>query len=215
MTALSSEGYAAIPGASPIHHTPNVFGDRFALFLCKAMRMAADLFFSRRYLHRAVVLETVAAVPGLVGAVLQHLRSVRLMRDRADRVKTLMEESENERMHLMAFVALCQPTLVERLLVLVVQGVFFNAFFLLYLISPAIAHRLVGYFEEEAIVSYTRFLEEIDSGRIPNMAVPDFARAYWNLGAEARLRELVLAVRQDEAGHRDVNHSYATLERIA
>ena len=91
--------------------------------------------------------------------------------------------------------------------------VFFNAFFLLYVVSPATAHRLVGYFEEEAVVSYTRFLEQIDAGAIADMEIPEFARAYWKLGADARLRELVVAVRQDEAHHRDVNHQLALIER--
>ena len=195
------------------HAPPAGLGDRVAFALCKAMRFGADLFFRRRYLHRAVVLETVAAVPGMVGATLQHLRSLRVMRGRADMVKVLMEEAENERMHLMAFVDICQPTLAERLLVLLVQGVFFNAFFLLYLLSPAVGHRLVGYFEEEAVVSYTRFLEEIDAGRIANLDIPDFARRYWNLPPDAALRELVVAVRADEQHHRDVNHGLALVER--
>lgn len=199
--------------AKPIHHAPGTFGDRVALVLCKLMRLAADLFFRKRYLHRAVVLETVAAVPGLVGAALQHLRSLRVMRGRADMVKTLMDESEIERMHLMAFVSLCSPSLAERLLVLLVQGLFFNGFFALYLVSPAVAHRLVGYFEEEAVVSNTRFLEEIDAGRIADMEIPDFARDYWQLPIDARLRDLVLAVRRDEEAHRDVNHEFARLER--
>lgn len=95
---------------------------------------------------------------------------------------------------------------------LAVQGVFFNAFFLLYLVSPSVAHRLVGYFEEEAVVSYSRFLAEIDAGRIGDMAIPEFARDYWRLGADARLRELVVAVRADEMHHRDVNHRYAAIE---
>ena len=195
------------------HAPPERLGDRVAYALCKAMRFGADVFFRRRYLHRAVVLETVAAVPGMVGATLQHLRSLRVMRGRADMVKVLMEEAENERMHLMAFVNICQPTLAERLLVLLVQGVFFNAFFLLYLLSPAVAHRLVGYFEEEAVVSYTRLLEEIDAGRIANLDIPDFARRYWNLPPEAALRELVVAVRADEQHHRDANHQLAVVER--
>lgn len=195
------------------HVVPGAFGDHVALALCKLMRFGADLFFRKRYLHRSVVLETVAAVPGLVGAALQHLRSLRVMRGRAEMVKILMDESENERMHLMAFVELCRPSLFERLLVLLVQGVFFNAFFLLYLVSPAVAHRLVGYFEEEAVVSYTRFLEQIDSGAIADMEIPEFARDYWQLGADACLRELVLAVRADEAQHRDVNHQLALIER--
>lgn len=196
-----------------LHAAPGVLGDRVAFALCKLLRLGADLLFRKRYLHRAIVLETVASVPGLVGAALQHLRSLRVMRGRADMVKILMEESENERMHLMAFVELCQPNLLERLLVLLAQGLFFNGFFLLYLVSPATAHRMVGYFEEEAVVSYTRFLEQIDAGAIANMPIPEFARAYWHLGADARLRELVIAVRQDEAHHRDVNHQLALIER--
>jgi ubiquinol oxidase len=195
------------------HHAPGVFGDRVALALCKALRFGADLFFRSRYLHRAVVLETVAAVPGMVGATLQHLRSLRVMRGRADMVKVLMDEAENERMHLMAFVAICQPTLFERMLVLLAQGLFFNFFFALYLVSPAVAHRMVGYFEEEAVISYTRFLQAIDTGHIADLDIPAFARDYWHLGADARLRELVVAVREDEAGHRDVNHRLSFIER--
>jgi ubiquinol oxidase len=195
------------------HHAPGVFGDRLALVLCKALRLGADMLFRSRYLHRAVVLETVAAVPGMVGATLQHLRSLRVMRGRADMVRVLMEEAENERMHLMAFVEICQPTLFERLLILIAQGLFFNFFFALYMASPAVAHRMVGYFEEEAVVSYTRFLAAVDAGEIANLDIPEFARDYWHLGAEARLRELVVAVREDEAGHRDVNHQLAFIER--
>ena len=116
MNSLSRHG--AVERAISLHHAPGSLGDRFALAACKLMRFGADLFFRKRYMHRAVVLETVAAVPGLVGAMLQHLRSLRVMRGRADMVKTLMDESENERMHLMAFVALCQPSLFERLLAL-------------------------------------------------------------------------------------------------
>jgi ubiquinol oxidase len=102
-----------------------------------------------------------------------------------------------------------------RALELVAQGLFFNAFFLLYLVSPATAHRLVGYFEEEAVVSYTRFLAQIDDGSIADVDIPEFARDYWRLAPDARLRELVLAVRADEAHHRDVNHALAAIERAA
>jgi ubiquinol oxidase len=215
VVAANHNGHViAFPQAPAVeHHTPGVFGDRVALALCKALRLGADILFRSRYLHRAVVLETVAAVPGMVGATLQHLRSLRVMRGRADMVRVLMEEAENERMHLMAFVEICQPTLFERLLILVAQGLFFNFFFALYIASPAVAHRMVGYFEEEAVVSYTRFLAAIDAGEIANLEIPAFARSYWQLDASARLRELVVAVREDEAGHRDVNHRLALIER--
>jgi ubiquinol oxidase len=112
-------------------------------------------------------------------------------------------------MHLMTFVAVAQPGGLERLLIVLAQGAFFNAFFLLYLLSPRTAHRLVGYFEEEAVISYSAYLTEIDSGRLPNPPAPDLAISYWKLRPDARLRDVVLAVRADEAGHRDVNHQFA------
>ena len=66
------------------HHVPQDFRDRFALRLVKFLRVFADKFFAGRYSHRAVVLETVAAVPGMVGGLLQHLKALRHIRD--DRV---------------------------------------------------------------------------------------------------------------------------------
>ena len=59
-------------------------------------------------------------------------------------------------------------------------------------------------------MSYTRYLDEIDSGRIDNVPAPPIAIEYWKLPTDARLREVVIAVRQDEAGHRDVNHAIAS-----
>ena len=191
------------------HHEPQNASDRFALGLVKSLRFFADAFFAKRYGHRAIVLETVAAVPGMVGGALQHLRSLRRMEGDQGRIHTLLDEAENERMHLMTFVEIAKPTMFERLVILITQGGFYNAFFLLYLISPKLAHRIVGYLEEEAVVSYTEYLAEIDAGRHENVAAPKIAIDYWGLGADARLRDVVLVVRADEAKHRDVNHGLA------
>jgi ubiquinol oxidase len=191
------------------HHVPRDFSDRFAFGLVKFMRVFADAFFAKRYGHRAVVLETVAAVPGMVGGMLVHLKSLRRMKDDRGWIHTLLEEAENERMHLMVFATIAKPNGFERLLVLLVQGGFFNAFFLLYLLAPKTAHRVVGYLEEEAVVSYTHYLEEIDAGRHPNIAAPQIAIDYWKLPADATLRDVVLATRTDEGNHRDVNHGFA------
>ncbi|MDX2238917.1 MAG: alternative oxidase [Hyphomonadaceae bacterium] len=188
---------------------PRDLSDRVAYGLTRLLRFFADAFFRTRYGHRAVVLETVAAVPGMVGGMLNHLKSLRRLEDDRGWIKTLLDEAENERMHLMTFIAVAKPSAFERALVLLAQGVFFNAFFVLYLVSPRTAHRLVGYFEEEAVVSYTAYLAEIDSGRADNPPAPEIARRYWRLPADARLRDVVLAVRADEAGHRDVNHGFA------
>lgn len=188
---------------------PHSVSDHVAFAVTKAARFFADVFFSKRYGHRAVVLETVAAVPGMVGATLQHLKSLRRMKDDGGWIHTLLEEAENERMHLMTFIEIAKPSALERLLILLAQGVFYNGFFLLYLISSKTAHRVVGYFEEEAIVSYTDYLAEIDAGQTENVAAPQIAIDYWKLAPDARLRDVVIAVRADEAEHRDVNHGFA------
>lgn len=59
------------------------------------------------------------------------------------------------------------------------------------------------------MISYTHYLAEVDEGRIENIPDPEMAIAYWNLPADARLRDLIIAVRADEAGHRDKNHGFA------
>ena len=191
------------------HHEPRGARDRIAFGFVKFLRFIADTFFAKRYGHRAVVLETVAAVPGMVGATLQHLRCLRRMRDDDGWIYTLLDEAENERMHLMTFMAIIRPTWFERVVVVIVQGIFYNAFFLLYLCSPRTAHRVVGYFEEEAVISYPLYLKEIDEGRSPNVPAPAIACQYWKLPEGATLRDVVLVVRADEAHHRDVNHGFA------
>ncbi len=191
------------------HFVPVDFSDRFAFLFVKFLRFFADTFFSKRYGHRAVVLETVAAVPGMIGGMLTHLRSLRRMQDDHGWIKTLLDEAENERMHLMTFIEIAKPNWLERQLVLLVQGIFFNAFFVLYLLAPKTAHRVVGYFEEEAVFSYSQYLQEIDAGRHANLPAPKLAIDYWGLAPGATLRDVVLVVRADEAGHRDVNHGFA------
>ncbi|MEM1379458.1 MAG: alternative oxidase [Pseudomonadota bacterium] len=183
--------------------------DRVALAMVKFMRFFADSFFRTRYGHRAVVLETVAAVPGMVGGALQHLRALRLLRDDRGWIKELLDEADNERMHLMTFVHVAQPSRLERFLILAAQGVFYNLYFLFYLFMPRTAHRFVAYLEEEAVVSYTSYLKAIDDGLLENPPAPKIAIEYWNLPASARLRDVVEVVREDEARHRDTNHDFA------
>lgn len=193
-----------------VHHKPHDLADRIALGFTKMLRWSADTFFAKRYGHRAIVLETVAAVPGMVGATINHLKCLRRMCDDKGWIRTLMEEAENERMHLMTFIEIARPTLFERFVILAVQWVFYLAFFALYLVSARTAHRVVGYFEEEAVISYTLYLAEIDEGRSANVPAPAIARHYWQLADDATLRDVVLVVRADEAHHRDINHGFAS-----
>ena len=197
------------PSQPAPHYIPENIGDRFAYALVKFMRFFADAFFANRYGNRAVVLETVAAVPGMVGGTLQHLRALRRMEGDRGWIRVLLDEAENERMHLMTFIQIAQPSRFERLLILLVQGIFYNFYFLLYMISPRTAHRVVGYLEEEAVYSYGEYLAGVDDGTYANVAAPKEAIAYWQLPADARLREVIIAVRADEAKHRDVNHQFS------
>jgi ubiquinol oxidase len=191
------------------HSKPENLGDRLALFLTMILRWFADTFFARRYGHRAVVLETVAGVPGMVAGMLQHFRSLRRMRDDDGWIKTLLDEAENERMHLMIFIKVAQPNWLERALIIIAQGMFFWFYGLLYLVWPRVAHRMVGYFEEQAVISYTNYLEMIDAGEVENISAPSIAIEYYELSPDATLRDVVIQVREDEAGHRDVNHGFA------
>lgn len=192
------------------HLTPKNFSDKVALQLTLLMRWFADTFFAKRYGHRAVVLETVAGVPGMVAGMWTHLKSLRKMKqDEKGWIKTLLDEAENERMHLMIFIEIAKPNWFERLLILIAQFLFWHCYFVLYVFFPKVAHRMIGYFEEQAVKSYTQYLEEIDSGRVENIPAPQIAIDYYQLASDATLRDVVICVRKDEEGHSEVNHEIA------
>ncbi|KAJ2698375.1 inducible alternative oxidase 2 [Coemansia sp. IMI 203386] len=192
------------------HRKPQCLSDKIAYLAVKSARKPTDIFFRNKYLHRSVMLEVVAAVPGMVGALIRHIKSLQGMRHDGGWIGHLLHEAENERMHLMTWMEVGKPVLWERALIATVQTGFFAVFSLLYMVSPRTAHRVVGYLEEEAVTSYTHFINEIDAGRIENVKAPEIAIAYWNLDPEtATLRDVVLAVRADEALHRDTNHHFS------
>lgn len=193
-----------------LHKPPETTSDRVALAITLLLRLFADAFFANRYGHRAVVLETVAGVPGMVAGMWTHLTSLRKMQqDEKGWIRELLDEAENERMHLMIFIEIAQPNLFERWLILAAQFVFWHFYFVLYVFFPTTAHRMIGYFEEQAVISYTEFLDCIDSGKVENIAAPKIAKDYYNLPQTARLRDVVLAVREDELGHSRANHRMA------
>ena len=192
-----------------VHLQPESISDSVALFITRSLRFFADTFFKKRYGHRAVVLETIAAVPGMVGGMLAHFKSLRKMIDDGDFIKELLEEADNERMHLMTFIAIAKPSAFERFIIMAGQFLFGAFYTILYIFFKRTAHRMVGYFEEEAVFSYTEYLNEIDSGKIPNTPAPEVAINYWGLDKSATLREVIEVIRDDEAGHRDRNHAIA------
>ncbi len=191
------------------HHIPACVSDRIAYCLVRLARLFADLFFGKRYGHRAVVIETIAAVPGMVGAFVLHLRSLRQISDDNGRIRSLLDEAENERMHLMVYQCVAHPSFLELVIIFLAQGTFLFSYFFIYIVSSRTAHRVVGYLEEEAIKSYTLYLAEIERGTQPDLPAPKIAIDYWHLNADATLRDVVIATRNDEVRHRDANHRYS------
>ena len=193
------------------HYQANNLSDRVALCFTKILRFLADTFFRKRYGHRAVVLETVAAVPGMVGGMLLHLKSLRKMEDDKGWIKILLDEAANERMHLMTFIEIAKPTIIERAIIMVAQFIFIIMYLFIYIISSRTAHRIVGYFEEEAVISYTDYLNELENGKIKDQPAPEIAINYWNLPLNSTLKDVVRVIRDDETGHRDLNHKFANI----
>tara|TARA_Y100001958_G_C20924194_1_gene337238 strand:- start:5 stop:634 length:630 start_codon:yes stop_codon:yes gene_type:complete len=189
---------------------PKNFSDLFALSMTKFFRFVADTFFAKRYGHRAVVLETIAGVPGMVAGMLIHLRSLRKMQTGyGDQIREMLAEAENERMHLMFFIEIAKPNIFERILVILAQGVFMSFYLFMYIFFPKTSHRMIGYFEDEAVKSYTEYLDLVQNGKVMNIRAPQIAIDYYNLKKDARLSDLIISVRADEMHHADVNHSYA------
>ncbi|THH16546.1 hypothetical protein EW146_g4094 [Bondarzewia mesenterica] len=171
------------------------------------LRKGGYVMDEHQWLNRILFLESIAGVPGMVAATARHLKSLRLMQRDAGWIHTLLEEAENERMHLMTFMTL---------------RVFYNLFFLTYLFSPQTCHRFVGHLEEEAVVTYTSCIEDMEAGRFPEWYVaylmtekpaPAIAKDYWRLSPNATMVDVVYAVRSDESTHRFVNHSLANLQK--
>lgn len=208
----------------PRHRAPQELHERAGLAAVTAARWLFDRTTGYRadapqpaelYLKRFVFLESVAAVPGLVAGALRHLRSLRLMRPDQGWINTLLQEAENERMHLLTFLELRKPGLGMRAVVLLAQGVFWNAYFLCYIVSPKTCHSFVGYLEEEAVRTYTHAIRDLRAGHLPqwqDLSAPELAKQYWKLPEGAKMIDVLLAVRADERAHEAVNHTYAHLK---
>lgn len=184
--------------------------DWIAKSMTKFFRFFADTFFAKRYGHRAVVLETIAGVPGMVAGMLIHLRSLRRMeRGNGTMIQEMLDEAVNERKHLMFFIEIAQPNWFERLLIVIAQFIFWHFYLVFYILAPKTAHKMIAYFEEEAVRSYTEYLNLIDDGTIENVPAPELAIEYYGLGQDATLKDMVYCVRDDERKHSKVNHRIA------
>jgi hypothetical protein len=91
------------------HREPVTLSDKIAYYTVKVMRFNFDLMSGyywrarteKMWLARIIFLESVAGVPGSIGATVRHLASLRRMKRDHGWIHTLLEEAENERMHLL------------------------------------------------------------------------------------------------------------------
>lgn len=184
--------------------------EKFAQSMTMFFRFFADLFFRKKYGHRAVVLETIAGVPGMVAGMIVHMRSLRRMeRGNGAMIQELLDEAMNERKHLMFFIEIAHPTWFERRLIYIAQFLFFIFYFLMYVISPSTAHLMIHYFEKEAVKSYTDYLTEIEAGNLPNVPCPKIAIDYYGLKRNAKLYDMIECVREDEQTHAVMNKKFS------
>ena len=217
----------AIVDITPAHRSPRGIRDWISFGAVQAARSGFDRITGYRpdkvmtreeWLTRFIFLETVAGVPGMVGAMLRHMVSLRTLKRDHGWIHTLLEEAENERMHLLTFMCLKKPGFGFRLAVLGAQGVFFNAFLAAYIFTPRTCHRFVGYLEEEAVKTYTHALRDIntkgsDASAWAEAPAPKLAIQYWRLPPDATVRDVVTAVRADEASHSHVNHTLGSMAK--
>lgn len=217
-----------IAGVQQTHRRVDGFVDAIAYAGVRVVRFLFDWISGyafgavteRKALRRILFLETIAGVPGMVGGSLRHLRSLRHMEKDHGWILTLLEEAENERVHMLTFYEYYRPSALFRAMVLVAQGITWNVFFLCYLVSPRLCHRFVGYLEQEAVKTYTTILHYMDSTDPKHASMRAFGQKpangiaieYWKLPATATMRDVVAVVRADEANHRDVNHTLASLK---
>jgi hypothetical protein len=216
-----------LTGVQMTHTEPQNFRDRLAFNAVKLVRYFFDKATGWSYgditpekvLNRTIYLETIAAVPGMVAAIVRHFRSLRTMQRDGGMMQMFLDEANNERMHLLTFVRMKNPGALFRAAVIAGQFGFGSAFLLSYVISPKFCHRFVGYVEEEAVTTYSKIIQAIETApegtelhSWKKELAPKIARSYWKLGEHGTVLELMYAVRADEAEHRDVNHLCSELK---
>lgn len=208
------------------HVKPETMSDRFALNAVKLVRFGFDKvtgwnqeITQKKVLQRVIFLETIAAVPGMTAAIIRHFSSLRHMERDGGLINMFLEEATNERMHLLTFVTMKDPSYLFRAAVIGSQFAFGSGFLLAYIISPNLCHRFVGYVEEEACSTYTKIIQAIEMAPEGSELAswrtekaPKIAIAYWHLGEGGTVLDVMKAVRADEAEHRDVNHSVVDLK---
>ena len=111
---------------------------------------------------RLITLESIAGVPGFIAAAFRHFRSLRTLRRDHGWIPTLLEEAENERMHLLICLNTFKANFATRLLVVTAQTIMALLLATIYLLNSSAMHRFVGYLEETACKTYLNIIDHIE-----------------------------------------------------
>mmetsp|Transcript_7660 Transcript_7660/g.28840 ORF Transcript_7660/g.28840 Transcript_7660/m.28840 type:complete len:333 (-) Transcript_7660:122-1120(-) len=170
---------------------------------------------------RLIILESIAGVPGFIAAAFRHFYSLRSLQRDHGFIYTFLEEAENERMHLLVCLKMFDASWMTRALVISAQIVMTPVLITTYFIKPTAMHRFVGYLEETAIGTYSNIVEKAETPGTKlhtawnELPAPDIAKSYWNLSRDATWVTCLKHMLADEAHHRDVNHTIASLPKGA
>jgi len=166
---------------------------------------------------RLIILESFAGVPGFLAAMYRHFYSLRALQRDHGMIFTLLEEAENERMHLLVCLKMFDASLVTRALVVAAQLTMTPFLALIYAIKPQAMHRFVGYLEETAVHTYSNVIQHVEKEGTElheawaTLPAPAIAKSYWRLADDALWVDALKRMLADEAHHRDVNHIFASL----
>ena len=160
-----------------------------------------------KILNRAILLEAVASIPGRVPPIIGHFRYLRNMAHVRYMLNRFIEQVNKERMHLLTLIRLKDPGPFFRAAAMAGQAGFGTTFLVMYMISPSLCNRFVGYIQDEARHTYTMIIEEMENApggselaSWRTEQAPDTAKGYWNLGDDVTVFDVIKAVAADDAG---------------
>jgi hypothetical protein len=208
-------------------HLPKTFGDKMMYhgvksILYKGFNKLTGFKYDdpspKACAWRILYLESIAGVPGMVSACLRHFRSLRCLQRDHGWIHTLLEEAENERMHLLIAMKMFNAGKLTRFAIIGGQYVFTTILVGVYAVHPQAVHRFVGYLEECAVDTYSQLIRvaEKDGTQLnkawKDLPAPAIAKGYYRLDDNATWIDTVRCILADESHHRDVNHTFAGMQ---
>ena len=201
---------------------PKGFSANYAYFSVWLLKKIFDAFTlkpqssmnEKKYVNRLIMLNSISAVPGFMGAMCRHLKSLRTLKKDYGWINHLISEADNERMHLFMFLHMTKPTFAMKATIFSAQFIFSSLFFASYMISPKYCHKFMEYFQNQAVKTYAECLDAIENGPLSKWdttPAPQEAIEYYELPSDATLKDMILAIRADAAISREIHRYYTKL----